>query len=407
MNVKDFSLILKRLLEDRLNLLNNLINEKILQINSVYSFNNLLRCAETPTHFIGELLGAKQYNSTDKIAVKLMQNKIEKISSTNSYFIPYSENISQPVLHMCADGCTLQSILLVTNENYLALQKIKFPLPLVQITNKQGDFPLKINDDVHLLVLKDMTLIKILDFIFYYRYIPFSIIVKKNISEQELENRLGTDFQLEISSIKNNINLSYVSGINFSYSNSNVYFANQLISMSNQIIKELLIDKFIEEHKSILANSWGYKDVLKVTFKWIERDKSEPFESRPDFILVKEDSTFDILDLKTGAIQFRSLIKKKKLKNSTQIRIRFIDYVNELISQLEEYKNCFKYIKNIQHIKNYGLDVDLSNMKLIGVVGNQNNFDSIEVNSALSPFKDYIKIISYFDLANMALKIKM
>ena len=46
-------------------------------------------------------------------------------------------------------------------------------------------------------------------------------------------------------------------------------------------------------------------------------------------------------------------------------------------------------------------------MKLIGVVGNQNNFDSIEVNSALSPFKDYIKIISYFDLANMALKIKM
>jgi hypothetical protein len=407
MNVKDFSLILKRLLEDRLNLLNNLINEKILQINSAYSFNNLLRCAETPTHFIGELLGAKQYNSTDKIAVKLMQNKIEKISSTNSYFIPYSENISQPVLNMCADGCTLQSILLVTNENYLALQKIKFPLPPVQITNKQGDSPLKINDDVHLLVLKDMTLIKILDFIFYYRYIPFSIIVKKNISEQELENRLGTDFQLEISSIKNNINLSYVSGINFSCSNSNVYFANQLISMSNQIIKELLIDKFIEEHKSILANSLGYKDVLKVTFKWIERDESEPFESRPDFILVKEDSTFDILDLKTGAIQFRSLIKKKKLKNSTQIRIRFIDYVNELISQLEEYKNCFKYIKNIQYIKNYGLDVDLSNMKLIGVVGNQNNFDSIEVNSALSPFKDYIKIISYFDLANMALKIKM
>jgi hypothetical protein len=43
-------------------------------------------------------------------------------------------------------------------------------------------------------------------------------------------------------------------------------------------------------------------------------------------------------------------------------------------------------------------------MKLIGIVGNQNNFDTSQVDSALRPYKNYIKIISYYDLANMILK---
>lgn len=111
------------------------------------------------------------------------------------------------------------------------------------------------------------------------------------------------------------------------------------------------------------------------------------------------------MDLKTGAIKLKSLTKGKKLKKGQKIRLRFVDYVNELISQLEEYKGYFKHKDNIQFIKNeYGLDVDIENMKLIGLVGNQNNFDTSEVDSALRPYKNYIKIISYYDLANMVLK---
>jgi hypothetical protein len=404
MNAERFSIVLKQLLENRLNQLNDLIDKGILIINTEYCFNNLLRCAETPTHFIAELLGAKQYRSNEKIAVKLLQKKVEKISATNSYFIPFSENITKPVLNMLADACTLQGLALITNENYLSLKKLPFPLPSVKITNKEGDFPLNIDNSVNLLILKDMTLIQMSDFNYYYRYIPFSIIVKKNVAEQEIIKRLEVDLRLDVSNITKDICVNYISGINFSPSKSSIYFANQLISMSNQIIREPSIDRFIFEHKSFFANGLGYRDIQKITFKWIERNNEEPCESKPDFILIKENNTFDILDVKTGAIKHQSLVKGKKLKNS-KVRIRFVDYVSELISQLDEYKNCFKYAKNQQFIKeHYKLDLDLSNMKLIGIVGNQNNFDSNKIASALSPYKDNIKIISYFDLANMILK---
>ena len=61
MKINDFAKILKRLFEERLNRLNDLIDKKYLVFDSTYSFNNLLRCAETPTHFIGEFLGAGKF----------------------------------------------------------------------------------------------------------------------------------------------------------------------------------------------------------------------------------------------------------------------------------------------------------------------------------------------------------
>ena len=404
MEINDFAEILRQLFEERLNLLNDLIYKKILRIDSIYSFNNLLRCAETPTHFIGELLGAKKFKSTDRIPVNFLQGKSEKISSTNSYFMPFSKDISQPVINMCAVGNTLQSLLLITNDDYLTLQKLQFPIPSAKINRNNGDYPLNITDNVDLLILKDMTLINILGFFYSYRYIPFALITKKNVTEQSIKNRINIDLQLDITSLIQNLSLNYITGINYCYSEPNIYISSQLISFSNQIIREPSIDKYIEEHKSVFANALGYKDALKILFKWIESSIDEPNEGKPDFVLVKKDNTFDILDLKTGAIKLKSLTKGKKIKKGQKIRIRFVDYVNELISQLEGYKSYFKHKKNIQFIKNnYGLDVDLDNMKLIGIVGNQNNFDTSQVDSALIPYKDYIKIISYYDLANMVL----
>jgi len=405
MKIKKFAEILKQLFEWRLNLLNDLIDKGNLKFNSVYSFNNLLRFAETPSHFIAEFLGAKKFKPTERISVKYLQGKSEEIASTNSYFMPYPKDISQPVINVQADGNTLQSLLLITNEVFLTLQKLPFPMPSVIINRKDGDIPLNIADNIDLLILKDITLINILDFFYYYRYIPFAIIAKKNVTEQSLQKRLDWDLQLDISSLSQDLPVNYITGINFCHSDSNTYFSSQLISLSNQIIREPSIDKYIAEHKLVFANALGYKDALKTSFKWIKRLKDEPHESNPDFILVKKDHTFDILDLKTGAIKYKSLTKGKKLRKGLTIRIRFVDYVNELISQLEEYKSYFKHEKNISFIKNkYNLDVDLDNMKLIGIIGNQNNFDTSQVASALRPYKNYIKIISYYDLANMILK---
>ena len=225
------------------------------------------------------------------------------------------------------------------------------------------------------------------------------------MTKQSIKSRFLVDLQLDISSLSKNIPVHYITGINFSHSESYINIARQLISFSNQIIREPSIDRYIEEHKFVFANALGYKDALKVSFRWVERSTDEPCESKPDFVLVKRDNTFDILDLKTGAIKLKSLTKAKQLTKGQRIRIRFVDYVNELISQLEGYKSYLRYEKNIQFIKNkYKVDVDLDNMRLIGIVGNQNNFDTSQVASALNPYKDYIKIISYYDLANMILR---
>ena len=215
---------------------------------------------------------------------------------------------------------------------------------------------------------------------------------------------MDIDFQLDMSCLIKNIPVNYITGINYCYSEPNTYVSSQLISFSNQIIKEPYIDKYIQEHKSIFADALGYKDIRKISLKSTEKSIDDP-QGIPDFVLIKKDNSFDILDLKTGAIKLKSLTKGKNYKRGQKIRIRFVDYVSELISQLDGYKKYFEYEENIQFIKNkYGLDVDLANMKLIGIVGNQNNFDTGEVDSALRPYKSHIKIISYYDLANMVLK---
>lgn len=400
MDINEFAQILKHLCEERLNYLNKLIGNRILVFDSFYSFNHLLRCGETPTHFIGELLGANKFNPEDKIHIQFLQRTYEKIGSTNSFFIPYSKKISQPVINMTAKGNTLQSLLLITNENYLTMQKLPFPIFSAKINRPNGDFPLNISDSVDLAILKDVTLISNQEYLFYYRYIPFAFITKKDVTEKSIEDRLNIDLQLDISAIKQNLSLEYITGINYYYSEPNTYISNQLISFSNQIIKESYIDKYIEKQKSVIANALGYKNIHKISFQWIGRSEDEPQESKPDFVLEKKDNTFDILDLKTGAIKIKSLTRGKKLNKGQKIRIRFVDYVNELISQLEGYRDYFNNNDNIQYIKDkYGLDVDLDNLILIGIVGNQNNFERVEINTALKPYKNNIKIISYIDLA--------
>lgn len=227
MKINIFAEILKELLEERLNVLNDLINKKTLIFDSVYSFNNLLRCAETPTHFIGELLGTKIFKPTERISVNYLQGKNEKVSSTNAYFMPFSSNIRQPVIDMRADGNTLQGLLLITNANYSTLQKLPFPLPPVKINRTNGDFPLNIADNVDLLILKDMTLISILDFFYFYRYIPFALIATKNVTQENIKNRLNIDLQLDIKSLSSNIpnfSVNYITGINFCHSEANIYF---------------------------------------------------------------------------------------------------------------------------------------------------------------------------------------
>jgi hypothetical protein len=257
MNIKKFSKILKEIFEERLNNLNNLICEEYITFDSSYSFNNLLRCVETETHFIGELLGAKRFKPFEKISVKYLRNKNEKISNTNSYFIPGSEKTSDPVINMLGDGNTFQGLSLITNEDFETLQKLPFPIMGAKITRKEGDFPLRIDDNVNLFVLKDISLIAIKSFFYFYRYIPFALIAKKGVTEDSIVERLKIDFQLDMSNLLKNIPITYITGINFANSETIIDISKQLLSFSNQIIQEPLIDKYIAEHGEVISDAFS------------------------------------------------------------------------------------------------------------------------------------------------------
>jgi hypothetical protein len=131
---------------------------------------------------------------------------------------------------------------------------------------------------------------------------------------------------------------------------------------------------------------------------WIEKKYENPDEdSKPDYLMERLDGKFDILDLKTGAIRYKSLTKGGKA------RIRFVDYVDELVAQLVVYKRYFGSLANKEWAyEKYGIQTD--NIRLIGIVGNQNNFIQKEVSAALKKYADEIVILSYPDLVALLRK---
>ena len=95
-------------------------------------------------------------------------------------------------------------------------------------------------------------------------------------------------------------------------------------------------------------------------------------------------------------------MRGKKTKNGGFVRVRFNDYVSELISQLKDYERYFSYAENHNwSIVNKKIRIDPERLKLIGIVGNYNNFDRIQVNKALMAYDKRIAILSYNDLVNL------
>jgi hypothetical protein len=109
-----------------------------------------------------------------------------------------------------------------------------------------------------------------------------------------------------------------------------------------------------------------------------------------------------VLDIKTGATKYESITKSKKSGKNGKVRMRFIDYASELIAQLKDYERYFSYEENIKYAhETYGIKI--RDLKLIGVIGNYNNFDRGEVDSSLD--KENVLVFSYYDIRDLLRKI--
>jgi len=404
MNSKLFIGTAKYLFTDWLNSLNQYIYDGKINMSGEYSFANILRIAESPTHFICELYGSKQYKPGQPITVEV-PNTIEKVKNTTSFFCSNASDVNQQkaVIKITGDGNTLEGLLISTRGDLDLIQrKIKLPVIPVNINYHEAEIPIMIGPEVVSLLFNDLELLESDGIRIIYRIIHCAIIINK----KESKETLITFFQDTIKRQLKSLNLTRrLIGLNTIFNSPIEHFAAQLFSLSNQNVKESVIDKFIQQHSNEFAQAMGYKRALsQKKLKWLERELDDPDESKPDFLLERYDGYYDILDLKTGAIKFKSITKYKKSGKAGKIRVRFVDYVSELIAQLKDYERYFNLEKNKEYAYQKH-EVKIQSPKLIGIVGNYNNFEKEEVKDALNQYKDNIIVFSYYDVVNMLRKI--
>ncbi len=138
----------------------------------------------------------------------------------------------------------------------------------------------------------------------------------------------------------------------------------------------------------------------ELSLPWLEHDGTvDDFEIRPDLFLQRRDGSFDICDFKLAKLD------KKSLTRGPRKRRRFVDYINEGISQLNNYKYYFSFRKNLENALHiHGIYVN--NPRLILIAGSYENINKQEVLEACRSFQD-VTIIDYDSLSSMFISSAM
>lgn len=180
------------------------------------------------------------------------------------------------------------------------------------------------------------------------------------------------------------------------FSFENFLAACQLQSIVRlQGLHENTIGAFIVNHPEIAKRAFGCSSMHhELSLPWLEHDGTvEDSEIRPDLLLRRSDGCFDICDFKLAKLD------KKSLTRGPRKRRRFVDYINEGIAQLHNYKNYFSFPKNSDYaLYNYGISIN--NPRLILIAGSYENINTQEALEACRPFRD-ITIIDYDTLSSM------
>jgi Domain of unknown function (DUF4263) len=245
------------------------------------------------------------------------------------------------------------------------------------------------------------TLLNTLDDAYRAKYINYMEILSSSFDMKEyrsiLERRL---FQGISTTTQGLFGVHYVSHIKHQSQLLSGQFANMFLVPG---IRETSIGEFLRTnpdivHQAFECNSFVYEPELE----WIEGNEKYPEEKsiNPDLMIERADGFFDVVDLKTIADKSRSITK------GPHKRRRFIDYVNEGIAQLNNYKDYFSYEKNRIHaFSKYKIKV--SDPKPYLVVGSYDNVNDEEIKEASRSYKDELVIIDYDTLNSFYLKNSM
>ena len=396
MNFSEFCSTVKKFFEEFLQNIFVKIKNGNIKIKVDYSFPSYLRIGESPQHWMAELTGASEMINVNNYELEA-PNVSEKYENTSAFFNPGVdiEDSMKPVFNIrAAKEVGFVNLCIATNYDYPAFKKfINLDTSSTEVRLGSAEVPITIQPSCKIIYFYNVDLIRTENFKLFFKSIPTAIAVKKNITRNELKQFL----KLLVNKLFKS-SPPTIFGINIGYSYSSEKFARDLLSLTNQPINEPIIDGFIQKHLKFFTKGLGYQRGLSQTeLKILEGDFGDKKSLKPDYLMLRNDGFYDILDLKTSAL------KKKSITIGDTSRMRFNAYVSEMISQLVGYERYFKLEKNYKWVlKKY--DIKIKNPKLIGIVGSFQNFDRYQVDLALEQYKDNIAILSYSDLINLLRK---
>jgi hypothetical protein len=164
-----------------------------------------------------------------------------------------------------------------------------------------------------------------------------------------------------------------------------------------QSLHETTLGEFFKLHPDIVCRAFNTdKFHYEPYLQWVEHDGTCTDEAiNPDLLVRRGDGFYDIYDLKT------SLVNKGNVTKGGRKRRRFIDYVEEGVAQLANYREYFKYSGNALLAKEK-YEVEVRSPNLILVVGSWENSNVQEVQQACRRYPD-VKIIDYDTLCHLFL----
>lgn len=163
-----------------------------------------------------------------------------------------------------------------------------------------------------------------------------------------------------------------------------------------QGLRETTIGEYLRDSEDILRTALGARAIqYEVQLPWIDGDAGDATAIRPDLFIERLDGYFDICDLKLP------LLKKPRLTRGNRNRRRFVDSVEEGISQLAHYEEYFSTPKNAAYAFDH-CGIKVSNPKKLLIVGNWENFDARKVAEASRKLRP-VEVLNYDAISSLYL----
>jgi len=350
---------------------------------------NEVNIFESKDHFIIELSGSEPIISFKSIQVK---NKILNVGDTTNHLIGGFKikdlNKKKPLYSFY--GC--RRVYLINDDFISGVESKNSQSKYNQKDGKLNEIEIPIfidSESDYILIENSRFGYYLPDFKFYFRIHSFTLVIKKKTKKEALLSFLISTAENQLKSQQ-----EIFMGL-FINSKPIVRFCQELLSLANQTVHETRIDAFINKYNKPFATALNYKSARSnIELKIIDKSGWEKETLIPDYLMEREDGSFDILDLKKGLID-------KSLTIGGKSRRRLNSYCYELVAQLEGYKRYFASPQNSKWAwENLGIKLNDS-PRLIGIVGNQNSFFQEEIDEALLVHRENVTLYSYNSLCDL------